>query len=638
MAEQDPFVRNRRFTFGFLNTAQDGADLPQQDAQICQGLDADKLALGTLQSSSYVGQGTGAPDMTTASIASTDFFIDTGDIFIDTGALGKSLDSYIDTPPAAPSIIIEESNGGVEFSDTGTWVTFVESDITVDGEKGSANPNVVAGQKVMINPSNYTQTNKSFTYFIRIKTGGTEFERWVQGVDSGYTGTYPISGTAGSNAGYSNVLYDIRICMNSALSYSDGDVFKFSVAQDLLEDGDYFYSVSQITQFVTGEEVETIYSDPETVRIRNENYLGQLVSYGRPVITIARDADDDKWLYRKGPNDDEWVRIAIIASGTGSVTFADNILVSSLIDIKTVTTLNPETLQGLLDVSGATSWAYIFEKDNRLWAVPSDRKDIIFFSEPLVWWRWARTNSISFDGDFVGFTELRDSGTVELKNTAVFQTTSGLYNVYGDGTEDSPYLRVAHEKSFDSALNASVKVNNKIYIITDGASYDDGEWGRKLYEYDMVNLVELSAKLRGSAPFLSDTVTVSYMNHIGGDKILIVLDNGTTLVYHIKLEGFIETTSALETAGDWSWKSGIFHPIYSYATKLANVDKYGMVWQGDIDITFTIDGVDTVVSHSNPTRKFGEFLTPPNWGKEMTFQIDGTSNAILYDFYWIADK
>jgi hypothetical protein len=624
MAERskDPFVRNQRFTFGLLNTAQDGADLESQDAQICQGLDADYLALGTLRSSAYIGMGTGAQDLTTTSVLDSDFRVNAGNIEYDSGSGWVNIDDYL-TAPNKPNTVLTDNGAFVDLIED-NYIGFTATDVIIQDTPSAT--------KATISGKDYATPNQSYSVKARLTDGKTNFQRFINTTNS-WDDKHPCDGT------FANFLNGLYVSVPAALAstLNDGDQFVFNVSEDLLDDGTYFYSVSMVTE-INSLEIESLYSEVSNITLKNEDSLGALVATNKPGVTVTMDPNNRQWVYRKGPNEDEWVRIKIVEPGTGDYTFTDNIQISSLIDTKIISVLNPDDLDGLLDASGATSWAYIFEKDNRLWAVPADRKDLVFFSNPLEWWRWTRTNSIGFDGDFTGMTELRDTMSVELKNTAVFQTTSGLYNVYGDGTEDSPYLRVAHETDFSSTSNGSVKANNLIYMITDGSTYEDGPWGRKLYSYNMKDLIELSGRVRNTPPFVSDTVGVSYINQIGGDKLLIVLDNGTNLVYHIKLGGFLETTSALETAGDWNWKSGIYHPLYSFATKMGNVDKYALVWNGDIDITWSIDGVETTVNHTATQRSYLEFQLPGNWGKEMTFEINGMGGAILYDMYFIGDR
>ena len=48
---------NKKFVFGFLNNAQDEVDLKTIEASAISSLDADKLALGTLEPSTYIDAG-----------------------------------------------------------------------------------------------------------------------------------------------------------------------------------------------------------------------------------------------------------------------------------------------------------------------------------------------------------------------------------------------------------------------------------------------------------------------------------------------------------------------------------------------------------------------------------------------------
>jgi hypothetical protein len=628
--------RNRKFTLGFLNTAQDANDADQVNTVVLDGVDLDKLALGTVQSSGYKDQGVGAPDWQTTKIVGDDFRINAGDIeFLESEGpdVWADIDGYL-TAPGPVTIIIEESNGGVNYINSGSWVGFVESDITVEGEKGSANPNL--SNTVMINPSNYSRSNQTFTYIITVQPGGTTYTSEIVGV--GTFGPYAIAGVSGANTGYQDVGYSVNLAMDSALSYSSGDTYTFDVAQDLLEDGDYFYSVSEVTH-IKGKDIESLYSTVETARIRNENNLGALVSYGRPLITVARDVANDKWVYRKGPRDEEWYRIAIVSSGSGDAEFVDNILTSSLIDTRIIEDLNPVSMATLLDAADSTSWGYIFEKDNRLWAVPSQKKDVVFYSEPLEWWRWTKANSIGFNGDFRGTASLRDSNNVSVQNTAVFVTSSGLYNVYGNGSDDEPYVRVTHEANFGTVQDSLVKANNMLYMISDGTSYQDGEWGRKLYSYDLTRLEELSGIVQNSDPFVDNAKTISYVNQIGGNKLKILMSDNTMMIYHIKADGFGESNTTTETNSDWHIRTATFHPSFAFNGKFHNVDKFRMEWNGSIDIEWFVEGQSQgVTTYTNASRGWDEFMLPGLFGGNCSLDIKGDNGAVLYDLYMVSAK
>lgn len=638
--------RNTKFTFGFLNTAQDSNDADQINTTILNGVDLDKLALGTVQSSSYSSQGVGAPDWQTTKIVGDDFRINGNEIQFKQSSgpdVWVDIDDYLlpnsGAVPDPPSIVIEESQGGTDWNDVGSWVGFSTSDITVDGERGSADP--ILSNKVMLNPSNYDQPYKTFTFFIRIKSGGTEYERHIVGFDPAgptYFGTWSISGVSGTNVGYDNVGYNVRVSMDSAESFTDGDVFKFNVSTSLLEDGNYYYTVSQVKS-VGGKDIESLYSEVETIPIRNENNLGAITAYSRAVVTVERDSSDDKWLYRKGPRDDEWYRIAIIQSGSGDATFSDNIETGSLIDTKIIPNLDPVSMDALLSSTDSSSWSYIFEKDNRLWAVPSQKRDVVFYSEPLEFWRWTKTNSIGFNGDFRGVASLRDISNVSVQNTAVFVTSSGLYNVYGNGSDKDPYVRITHESRFGTVEDTLVKANNMLYMISNGSSYQQGEWGRKLYSYDLTSLTELSGIVQNSDPFIDNNKTISYVNQIGGNKLKILMSDNTMMIYHIRADGFGESSNSTESANDWHIRTAQFHPAYAFTGKYYNVDKFRMEWDGSINIEWIIDGVSQGVdTYTSPTRDWNEFVLPGNFGGNIMLDIKGDNGAILYDFYFVNRK
>lgn len=635
--QQEGDYRNNKFTFGYLNTAQDRNDIEDDGLAVLQGVDLDALALGTVRSSNYVSAGSGPPDWTTANIVGENFIIYDGKVnkTSTNGWIPYEIDTYL-TPPDAPSISIAVSNGGVALSDSSTWTGFADGDVKVSISDGGVRP-ILSG-KVTIDPSSYNQTTRSFSYEIRIKNGGTQFERKLNG-EAAFSGSYDIDGSSGSNVGYHDVDYSVYICMDSAETYTDGDIFSFSISNNVLEDGDYHYLISSVVT-ENGTEIESLYSPATRIAIKNENYLGQQISYNKAEITVDRDMGADKWLYRKGPRDKEWFRIAIILHGSGSTVIVDDITEASITDGKIISDISVSSMQDLLDSVGSSSWSHIFEKDNRLWAVPNEKQTVVFFSEPLEWWKWSKNNSLGFNGDFRGIAHIRDDKNVQISNTAAIVTSNGLYNVYGTGTEKDPYIRIEHEKNFGTVADSLVKANNVLYMVSDGSNYEDGEWGRKLYSYDLTTLTELSAIVQKSNPFINDVKPVTYVNQIGGNKIKILMDDGTMMIYHILGNGFGESSDTLESSGNWSVQSKTYYPKNSYAGKFQNSDRLRIEYSGEIDIIYVVDGVDqpTITLLDVARGKPVEISVPPTMGMNYSVKINGKNGAILYDAIWVKES
>ena len=558
----------------------------------------------------------------------------------DSGTL-FAIDKYL-RKPDPPSLSIATSQGGVSIAETVEWVGFGMDDVSVViGENGSM-PDI--NGMVTINPALYNQTTRSFSYQIRVRDDEVSFERKIGGGVWG--GNYPISGIDGDNVGYSNVDHGVYIAMDSSYTYNAGDMFTFSISNNVLEDGDYHYLVSSVVK-EGASEVESVYSQSVRIAISNEDYLGKQIAYNKAEIKVERDAVAEKWVYRIGPRDDEWSRIAKVLpipfddpSDTEYV-FVDDVSIASVIDAKIINDINIESVSDIMASVGATSISHMFEKDNRLWIIPKEKQDVMFFSEPLEWWRWKRTNSIGFNGDFKGIEHIRDDKNVSVQNTAAVVTSQGLYNVYGSGVDDDKYVRIEHERSFSAIDNTLVKANNVLYMMSDGDDYEDGEWGRKLYSYDLTSLKELSATVKGSEPFLNNNSDVLYINQIAGNKLKIMLDNnGKMMIYHIQGEGFGESSEYTESADEWFIETKTEYPNNSYAGKFGDADRIRFEYSGEIDVTWVVDGNDQpTITLPNAQRGLPiELATDQAFGMNYSLKLHGKNGAILYDMYMVKEK
>jgi len=616
-----PSERNRKFTFGFLNTAQDANDAEITSSVELDGVDLDKLALGTAQLENYSSAGSGAPDWQTTQIVGDEFQISGNNVqYEEGGTTFTNIDSYL-TAPDTPSVVLHDNGAFIEVVEA-EYIGFTASDVV---EQDTAH-----ATKATISGVGYVKPNESLSLKARLTDGKTNFQRWINTINA-WDDKHACDGTFKSFANGVNVSVPAAL----AASLSDGDQFVFNVSEDLLEDGNYFYTLSIITEDGS-KEIESLYSDVAKITLANENNLGALIATNKPKVTVPRDATDDQWLYRKGPQDEEWYRIVIIESGAGDAEVVDNILTSSLIDTKIIEDLNPVSMADLLASVDSTSWSHIFEKDNRLWAIPAQKKDVVFYSEPLAFWRWTKTNSIGFNGDFRGTASLRDTSNVNVQNTAVFVTSSGLYNLYGNGTEDTPYVRVTHEENFGTVADSLVKANNVLYMISDGEDYNDGEWGRKLYSYDLTSLTELSGIVQNSDPFVDDNKTVSYVNQVGGNKLKILMTDNSSMIYHITGNGFGESSSTSLTT--WSLKTAVFHPQFSFQGKMMNTDKFRMEYNGTVNLEWFIEGDSQGTDvYTRATRGWDEFMLPGKFGGNCQLKVSGTT-GVLYDFWFVSRK
>ena len=135
-------------------------------------------------------------------------------------------------------------------------------------------------------------------------------------------------------------------------------------------------------------------------------------------------------LYRKDPDSDDFVKIFEHRQLSPYV-LEDNFLVTELPRIEFLKTENDETFSTINEAIGNDSGNYfmLFNKDNRLWTVPSDRKDLLLYSRENDWWGWKRENSFSFNGDIVDVVAIRDINVVNGESTLVVFTTKGIYHI-----------------------------------------------------------------------------------------------------------------------------------------------------------------------------------------------------------------
>jgi len=284
----------------------------------------------------------------------------------------------------------------------------------------------------------------------------------------------------------------------------------------------------------------------------------------------------------------------------------------------------------------------LFNKDNRLWTVPSDRKDLLLYSRENEWWGWKRENSFSFNGDITDVVTIRDINVVNGESTLVVFTTKGIYHVVGSGVESSPYVRVPMfggdgNSEIDTYAGSALPFNGSIFFLaksTDGG-YETGAYGQKVYEYNLQQLVELSGRIKKTGTLDGDTNELEFVSLVAGDKyILKKLTNDTCLVYHKDARGWL-TYSA--TAGqDWTWESKKFDRGSKERGTVANASRFKMDYSGEVVLTFKVwNGLDPsdASNYSEKSVTLGtpggarntiENMMPSNMGSQWSFKLVGT--------------
>ena len=157
-------------------------------------------------------------------------------------------------------------------------------------------------------------------------------------------------------------------------------------------------------------------SDTAVFSLNNFDAAGVKVADVLPDVTFPTvpSYTDEIWCFRKGPNDDAFVRIArylndgdkVIKDDAPSIdipgkVFTDTGTTSNIVNLILLDSEKDESFGSINAAIGNTSGNFtrLFEKDNRLWLQPDDRPDLFIFSRGNDWWGWQRANAFAFSGD-----------------------------------------------------------------------------------------------------------------------------------------------------------------------------------------------------------------------------------------------
>lgn len=434
---------------------------------------------------------------------------------------------------------------------------------------------------------------------------------------------------------------------------ADDEIFEINVSSSSLLDGDYSYKLVGVKFTDTDPyvEIHSTPSEPVSISLKNLDEAGDRVANLVPVIKIppaisARiDGMDRVDVYRKDPDSTDYVKIAENANAY-AVEFLDTLLVSDLPRIEFLDEESDETFTKLNEAIGNSSGNYekVFNKDNRLFLVPSDRKDLLLYSREGDWWGWRRENSFVFNGDITDVVVLRDTMALERTVTLVIFTTKGIYHITGEGNVASPYF-VVPVVGTDDFTNLSVQPNSVINAngtimlmskSSDGA-YDTGAYGQKIYEYDLQKVTEVSGRIRSNT-LIEGTGNVSYANLIGGDKYVTKLDTKTDgLVYHRDARGWV----AFDSDARWRWESKRFLTQQSSRTSPANAKAFKIDYEGNVTLTFIYQRLggttnQSVVNLSSGSRITMENVLPYGMGEGWQIALEGAdANAIVHNFWFV---
>lgn len=617
-----PNLKNRKFTFGLYNSAQDPNHLEVSEAQQAANLDVDELALGNLRYKDYSADLEALPNTQQTQLNNRIFRI---------------------LSAGSPTVQFEKNSGSSD------WENLNDETYPVT----PSSPNVVAqdGVNLTVNTGdldnfsaaiNGEYTANSQTWIIEIiDTGGAEDIRfqWKRISDVGWR----VSNIEATFGVAENIESNVQVTFDSGDDYTAGNQSTVTVSSSALVDGAYSYIMVNVanTNLSPAVEVESLPSDPTVFVLDNVNdTTGEKQASAVPFITFESTLPtdvDDQWLFRKDPDTEDFVLVAK-RSDVGT-TYLDTATLDELGQIIVYEGFDDINMTDLLASAGATGWDRIFEKDNRIWLVPEGREDILFYSEQFDFWRWRTINSFSFQGDIRDIKFIKDNTVVGGEFTTVISTSNGIYHIVGNGTENAPYKQFTAVPDVVVQANSVVDLNGVLMLTTESTEYDLGNYGRKFYEYDLARLIEVSARAKNDSFFGAGTLTLTNAFMRGGDKYIAYASGQPRgLVYHRDAKALMPIDP---NNSGWVWESKIFtlmdfERAYSGFARFFKFD-----YIGNVTFTLTVidenvgDTNDFVLNLSSVTRREQMQRTPNLQGRKWKVKFEGTASTTLYDFYLV---
>lgn len=648
-------LRNNRFNFGFLNNNQDPVDIAESESPLLDSLDADDVALGSMRVSDYIDPASGPKDWTGATtevkLGGRRFRLEptTFQLQLEKNAGSADWENVNDDQDSA-GVVNPNAFPPKAIAPTLTSV----QGVSITPMSGSTDIPLIAWR---INPTSAYSGLQTESYILEIQddTLGAITWKWKFGFDLTFREfNIPLAGGTyvdiGANRVQVNLPTEVDQTAGPSGAYVIGDTASTTVSKDVLPDGVYSYLIVNIKKTgITPEiEIQGLPSETSTANIANFDGAGNPIQGGPLVTRVTYPAlannTDEMWLFRKGPDDDEYFRIDV--STLGGVSIDDTIEAVSLVPLIILDSEEDESFFDLNVAIGNPSQEFnkLFEKDNRLWLVPEDRQDLVLYSRLGDWWGWQRVNSFSFIGNITDIAQVRDPTVVGGEFTTVFGTEEGIFHITGNGTEPAPYTRVEAVSDIFVEANSLVDMNGILMLTSRSATgiYDEGPYGQKVYEYNLQSLIEVSSRVKES-PFITSIQDIEYAEMRGSDKYIVKkVDVDEILLYHRDIRGWVQVTQAGEDDG-WSWRSKKFTPIVFERMPIAYARLMKLDFIGKLKVQFTLEGINSAtpevvsITYDNAQRQevFQRLpaLKGRKWFMDLTTELDPTT--ILYDFYFV---
>lgn len=661
-----PNQRYKAIPLGFINTAQDTINIKDFEGQAVSNLDADKLALGTLSLSDYFTQTQKAtPDFSSCEVAKTSFRINPTTEEVEYLNINDDWLSFKD-------VFADKSN------DTGVQATVgvfdgVVGRVSITDTSGLNDPSTVEVRSGAGGTLSATPGGAVVTWEVTGYTPGVSLSYRYKYNDGGWN-----TGSVGSPfptsvdwfpAGVPGTEFKINF-LNLVVS----DVLVFSLTSALFDDGEYSYKVVEKAKesgdgWLVTESARIVAknskaaptkapSDPVKIGIANRDSTGDLVNALTPSLDSLDSAlpntDAFKFLYyRRDPGQDGYYLVSNpllkedrTAGTVGRRLELDDVSITSMETLQELNTLDEsETVINDAINNPDCKYVKIFDRNNRLFRVPKDRQDLLLYSRAVEWWGWQRENSFAFDGNIQAIVELRDPTTVGGELTLVIFTDNSIYHLSGTGSESNPYTLTRQIEGITVDPNSVVNTNGIIMFVTSSTDglYNTGEYGQKVYEYDLQKLREVSARVQNSVIMLG-TDPVEWAELLGGDKYIFKRENlDNLLVYHRDAEGWVEIVESEEQIDNkWFWVSKTFTNTDMERFKIGYARKFKIDFEGTIEIIFNVtqgqggntNSYSTGELTSGASRIELTHQLPPIKGTTWSFSVIGT-NASLYKMYLV---
>jgi len=617
-----PNTRNRKFNFGLYNSAQDSTNLKGSEAQDAYNIDVDELAMGNLRYKDYVLGTETATDKESATLSGRGFRLNSGVPEFEKNAGSadwEELNNNVYPPqPSAPTIVaIDDVNLSVNTGDMPGFTATIPTSYT--------GPSVRSWTvEITNNPGTYNDLSW----------------HWKRFSDSGFRPA-PIDVAENTDV----VLEDgITVRFDSGDANAPGDQATLSVTTLPLEDGVYSYTMVNVknTGLAPQLDLESLPSEPTLFTLDNISDVdGDRQANNKAQVSfdaVLPSNTDDQWLFRKDPDANDFVLVA--KRSVVGTTFDDDVEIGSLSKLILLEGIDDLQFSELLTAVGATDFSHIFEKDNRIWLVPTERQDLLLYSESTDFWRFRLANTFSFNGDIREVRFIKDNSVVGGEFTTVIFTSNGIYHIVGNGTENAPYKRFEAVPDVVVQENSVVDLNGTLMITSESTAYDEGRYGRKIYEYDLSRLVEVSARARNDVFFTNGSFAVDWSKMVGGDKYIAYTSNNTRgMLYHRDVEGLMPI--ATDQANAWFWESRTFTVQDFQKVWPAQSRFFKFDFEGPLTFTLTVsgkvEGQDDVFTFPKTHATRAEFVQriPRLQGPKWKISFSGDETTILHNFYFV---